>query len=196
MELSALTALPAFRGVSEADLATLLYAEPSYLKVVRPGTLLFRQGDSCEHLHLLTEGRVRATMRAEGKELTVEELTAPALLASAFLFTAEHRFPVTAKALTEVELFSIPRRAFVDFMVSRRAMIEGFLADVSERNVFLAGRLRAFALQSLKTRILDYLTYKGEITNQEEVAKILGVARPSLSRALSELMAEGKIPKR
>ena len=33
----------------------------------------------------------------------------------------------------------------------------------------------------------------GGIHNQQEVAFILGVARPSLARALSELIAEGKI---
>ncbi len=68
-----------------------------------------------------------------------------------------------------------------------------FLQLVSDRTLFLSKKLNAFALQSLKSRILNYLRMHGTILNQREVAQILGVARPSLARALSELASEGCI---
>ena len=71
--------------------------------------------------------------------------------------------------------------------------MRNFLQLVSDRTLFLSKKLNAFALQSLKSRILNYLRMHGTILNQQEVAQILGVARPSLERALSELASEGCI---
>ena len=71
--------------------------------------------------------------------------------------------------------------------------MHNFLRLVSDRTLFLSKKLNAFALQSLKSRLLNYLRMHGSILNQQEVAQILGVARPSLARALSELAGEGCI---
>lgn len=186
---------PLFRGVPEKALTEFLYGIPSQLRVLKPGDVLFRQGDLCENLHILAQGKVRAQMKSEGKVLTIEEFTGPTLLASAIVFTSDPHFPVTATATTEAEVFVVSRSRFVDFMLAHRSVLEGFLADVSERTLFLSRRLKSFALQSLKSRLLEYLSVHGRIDNQEEVAKIMGVARPSLSRALAELIAEGKVKK-
>ncbi len=186
---------PLFRNVPESALTEFLYGVPSQLRVLKSGDVLFRQGDLCENLHVLAKGKVRAQMKSEGKVLTIEEFTGPTLLASAIVFTSDPRFPVTATATTDAEVFVIARSRFVDFMLAHRSVLEGFLSDVSERTLFLSQRLKSFALQSLKTRLLEYLSVHGRIDNQEEVAKIMGVARPSLSRALAELIAEGKVQK-
>ena len=71
--------------------------------------------------------------------------------------------------------------------------MRNFIATISDRSLFLSRKLNEFALQSLKSRLLNYLKMHGGIHNQQEVAFILGVARPSLARALSELIAEGKV---
>ncbi len=41
----------------------------------------------------------------------------------------------------------------------------------------------------------DYLEHHGQVQNLQEVAFILGVARPSLSRALALLLAQGVVRK-
>ena len=68
-----------------------------------------------------------------------------------------------------------------------------FLKLISDRSLFLSKKLNEFALQSLKSRLLNYIKMHGTLTSQQEVAHILAVARPSLARALSELTNEGCI---
>ena len=85
------------------------------------------------------------------------------------------------------------RTRFEAFMHAQPAVMRNFIAIISDRSLFLSRKLNEFALQSLKSRLLNYLQMHGGIHNQQEVAFILGVARPSLARALSELIAEGKI---
>ena len=68
--------------------------------------------------------------------------------------------------------------------------MQNFLRIISDRSIFLSKKVNSFALQNLKERLLNYLHIHGDIKNQQEVANILGVARPSLARALSELANE------
>lgn len=128
-----------------------------------------------------------------GKQLTIETLKAPQLLAPAFVFASENRFPVNIEAKEKCEILVINKNIFLEFLHQHPAVMRNFLQLVSDRTLFLSKKLNAFALQSLKSRILNYLRMHGTILNQQEVAQILGVARPSLARALSELASEGCI---
>ena len=177
MELTGLLQMAPFRGMKEEELVAFLFGLPNSLKHFEPGDIIARQGDLCKGLYILASGSVRAGMiNDEGKELTVEEIGAPNLLASAFIFATENRFPVNVEAIGPCEVFVIGKERFLEF-------------------VFLSRKLNEFALLNLKTRLLKYLETHSVIHNQQEVAQKLGVTRPSLARALSELVNEGKIKK-
>ena len=75
------------------------------------------------------------------------------------------------------------------------ALLRNFLRQISDRSVFLSRKLNEFALQNLSTRIVSYLQRNGVITNIQDVAFIMGVARPSLSRTLSAMVEEGVLIK-
>ena len=185
MELSALLKIAPFRGMDEDDLIAFLFATPNSLRRYAPGDIIALQGDRCKGLYILASGAVRAGMvNADGKELTIEEIKAPALLASAFVFATENRFPVMIEATEPCELFFVGRDRF---------MQGNFLTDISDRSVFLSRKVSEFALLDLKKRIMKYLDTHGAIHNQREVAQRLGVTRPSLARALAELAKEGKL---
>lgn len=193
MELSTLLHTSLFRGLKEEDLVALLFGASSPVRRFRSGDLLVRQGDLCRGLYLLVSGRVRAGMvNDEGKELTVEELEAPAILASAFVFATDNRFPVQVEAISSCEVLLISRDRLLDFMHRYPQLLQNYLQDISDRSVFLSEKLNQFALQNLKVRILHYLKTHSTIHNQQEVALRLGVTRSSLARALAELAAEGK----
>jgi len=68
-----------------------------------------------------------------------------------------------------------------------------FIKILSDRCYRLSERIREENLQSLKERVIEYLHKHGKIDNVQWVARILGVARPSLSRVLSELRNEGTV---
>lgn len=61
--------------------------------------------------------------------------------------------------------------------------------------MFLSTRLNEFALQTLASRVVSYIEKNGVLQNLQEAAFILGVARPSLSRTVAQLMAQGILVK-
>ena len=185
MEIHTLLKMPPFQGITEEELLSLILAPEHARRQCKPADFIAMQGEAYRSLFILCCGSVRTQMvSAEGKQLTIETLKAPQLLAPAFVFASENRFPVNIEAKEKCEM---------EFLHRHPTVMRNFLQLVSDRTLFLSKKLNAFALQSLKSRILNYLRMHGTILNQQEVAQILGVARPSLARALSELASEGCI---
>ena len=103
--------------------------------------------------------------------------------------------PVEVTALTDCVVWHINREAFFDFMQQEPTVLRAFLEILSERGHFLSRKMRTFAVNSLRNRVIEYLEANGSITSVAAAAEQLGATRPSLSRVLSEMVSEGLITK-
>ena len=189
-----LSKAPVFEGCSLAMLEDMLASSGHRLRHKDEGSRIAYMGDELTDAVILVEGTVYSSMtNQEGKEIVVETLTGPIMLAPAFLFAKDSRFPVNVIAKTACTVLYIPKSAFRDWLHRDPQLMMNFIGIVSNRCQRLSQRLNDFALQSLKERVVEYLRLHQRIDSVEWLAKVLGVARPSLSRVLSELKAEGAI---
>ena len=157
---------------------------------------MLNPGDPCRALMVLVEGQAEARMMGEeGREVLVDHLKAPMLLAPAFLFANNNVVPVEVTALTDCAVWHINREAFFEFMQQEPTVLRSFLEVLSERGRFLSRKMRTFAVNSLRNRVIEYLEANGSITSVAVTAEQLGATRPSLSRVLSEMVSEGVIVK-
>lgn len=160
------------------------------------GRRMLNAGDPCRALMVLVEGQAEARMMGEeGRELLVDRLNAPMILAPAFLFATPDIIPVEVTAVTDCAVWHINREAFFDFMQQEPSVLRAFLEELSAKGHFLSGKMRSFAVKGLKNRVIEYLEVNESITSVAEVAQELGVTRPSLSRVLSEMLDEGVVTK-
>ena len=170
------------------ELLSLPYRRKEY----KDGDRVVSVGDTCDWLMLLAEGTVESRMGAQsGKEVVIERMQAPMILAPAFLFAKNHTIPVEVSMTTDGVVWYIHREAFFKFMTVHPEVLKQFLEILSDRSHFLSNKVRSFAVKSLRDRVLDYIRQHGAITNVAEAAEMLGVARPSLSRLLADLQDEG-----
>ena len=103
------------------------------------------------------KGNVRTQMEnAEGKQLTIDRIKAPDILAPAFIYASENRFPVNVEATEPCEVLVMDRKRFENFMHAQPAVMRNFIAIISDRSLFLSRKLNEFALQSLKSRLDVY----------------------------------------
>ena len=180
-----------FSSCTEAMLQELL-SLPYRRKEYKAGDRVVRVGDTCDWLMLLAEGTVESRMGAQsGKEVVIERMQAPMILAPAFLFAKNHTIPVEVTMTTDGVVWYIHREAFFKFMTTHPEVLQRFLEVLSDRSHFLSNKVRSFAVKSLRDRVLDYVKQQGAITNVAEAAEMLGVARPSLSRLIADLQDEG-----
>jgi CRP-like cAMP-binding protein len=194
MNIDNILKAPFFNGMTEEEVLPFLLSPRNGRRHYSPKSFIALQGDECRSMYLLTEGQVRTQMvNEEGKQLTIEILNAPLMLAPAFVFGKENRFPVNVEAIKGCEVILINKQVFLDFLHQYPMAMLNFIRLISNRSQLLSARLNQFALQSLKSRLMNYIRMHHRIDSQQQVAQILGVARPSLARAISELIAEGSI---
>jgi CRP-like cAMP-binding protein len=119
-------------------------------------------------------------------------------LAPAFLFSDRNQFPVEVTAITAVELLRIPKTEVMRLMTLKPDFMQQFMTHNANRTQFLTQRLQLLSIKTIKGKIAHLLLEKHQSDgltftlskNQTELAEYFGVARPSLSRSLSEMVEE------
>ncbi|WP_426710569.1 Crp/Fnr family transcriptional regulator [Cetobacterium sp. SF1] len=161
-------------------------------------TMVFR-GDRVLGVYLLLEGHVEAEMLKSNGELQVIEALNPGdILASAFIFGRESIFPVDVIAKTSVKIIFISKEEIFKLFSLDSKIMENFLNDISNRAQFLSKRIWSnFNNKSIGEKLNSYILEikKGDIIifqeSVKELAERFQVARPSLSRVLSNYVHEG-----
>lgn len=187
---------PLLRGGDRGVIDAVLERFPGRADTYRKGDFIAMQNSVCRSLYLLCEGSVHIHMTSEeGREVTLEYLSAPDVLASAFLFGTEKVLPVSIVASSPCRVVTIGRECVRALVEQDRAVLNNFLAIVSDHSLFLSRKLEQFALQSLSSRLIGYLRNNRILANLQDTAFILGVTRPSLSRTVSQLVRQGVLRK-
>lgn len=182
---------PLFSACTDEELQELMQA-PHRREEYKTGDLVVSAGDPCRSLMLLTQGVVETRMcGANGREVVIDQLKSPTLLAPAFLFAEDNTIPVEVTMHTDGTVWYINREAFFQFMTRHPHVLRAFLQTLSARSRFLSSKVKGFAVKGLRDRVLDHIRQHGAIASVAKTAEVLGVARPSLSRVISELLDEG-----
>ncbi len=186
--------LPLFRNCDRSTVGGILGRSSGRFASYRKGDFIAMQNSACRSLLILCEGSVYARMTgSDGREFTLDTLSAPDVLASAFIFSTEGIYPVTIIANTDCRLWIVGRECVMELIERDSAVLHNFLTVLSDHTIFLSNKLNQFALQSLTSRLLNYLETNGPVRNLQETAFILGVTRPSLSRVVSQLVRQGLV---
>ena len=180
--------MPLFKGGNKDAIEKIMHDYPSRYVHYKKGDTIAMQGYVCRSLYILCEGSVYAKM-------TLDTLSAPDVLASSFIFSSEGIFPVTILANSDCSLWIVDRESLLRIIEEDSLVLRNYLTVISDHSMFLSRRLNEFALQTLSSRIISYIEQNGTIQNLQEVAFILGVARPSLSRAILQLVNQGVLKK-
>ena len=189
-----ITDIPLFRGGDIQAIERILDDSPSRYSTSGKGDTIAMQGNACRSLYVLCEGSVYAKMISEeGKEFALDTLSAPEVLASAFVFSTQGIFPVTIIANSDCGIWVLNKECIFRIIREDNAVLRNYLTIISDHSMFLSTRLHEFALQTLASRVTSYIGKNGILRNLQEAAFILGVARPSLSRTVAQLVAQGTL---
>lgn len=170
------------------------------IRVYKKGECIALQGDRISYLYMLSKGRVKTEIiSTSGLALSVEEISAPYPLAAAFIFAEDNRFPVEVVALEDCEVILISKAALEQQMAKCPGFLRGFMGFTANRVQFLSERLKIFSQKGIKAKVAYYILQRDEKGAFElgksvaSLAEYFGVERPSLSRAISEMVKDGII---
>lgn len=194
-----------FKEMSREDLEHVFACSKTGKQTYHRGEMIFHQGENAVYLYVLLKGRVTiAKQYASGKRNTLYEVRENHIFGEYYIFGKERIYKYNAKAMNEVELLKIPGSYFSGYCSKQcrchRNLIDNMLEVLSEKEWMAIKKVSIVSSVSLKERISIWLLDEaGEDDivyldmNREELADYLGVARPSLSRALMKMQSEGMI---
>ena len=167
------------------------------------GQVLFREGQAAEGFYVVLDGRVKVyKLSPDGRQQILHVFGPGQAFAEAAMFAGE-TFPAFAKSLAESRVAFFPRDRFLKGLSDNPALAVGLIASLARLCRQLTTLVGQLALRDVAGRLARYLAdlarrkgtalEKGASVRLDlpkgELARHLGVATETLSRALGRLAA-------
>lgn len=191
-------------GALPADVRAQMVAQGELVRL-RPGEMLFRQGDAASGLYALVSGTLKmSSLREDGREAILAVLEPGVWFGEISLIDGAPRTH-DATAIGPVTVLVLPQAAF-DALMEQAVFARAVARLMAGRIRLLYGIVEDAALRSTRARIARRLLLlaRGDVTlsplqrprvpvSQEGLAMMLGISRQTLSKQLRLLADQGAI---
>lgn len=202
MKFPVLSRSPLFRGLSDSEIDGIIESVNYRSRSYPEGAVAAIAGEEISSVMIVLSGSVRGEMTdLAGKTIKIEDMHPPQALAAAFIYGKEARYPVNVIANTDTELLIIGKSDFLALINNDRRLLLNYLTAVCTRALFLSERLRFLSFRTIREKYAHYISSlpgasSGRVVidrTQQQLADYFGVTRPSLARAVAEMVSDGLI---
>ena len=192
-----------FRSLTDEQMAQMCAATAT--RRLEQGDHLFEAGYKAEEFYLIASGQMKLyRLSPTGQEKVIEIIRPGQTFAEALMFLDIPSYPVNAQALTDVELYAIKNRVFIDILRGSVDLCFNVMADISMRLKRHLNEIDALTLQNATLRVVNYMSHMipagvdaaSEITlpaAKNVVASRLSITPETFSRILHTLSGKGLI---
>ncbi|VGO22633.1 Crp/Fnr family transcriptional regulator [Pontiella sulfatireligans] len=185
---------PFFKELSEVHRCEV--ANISAYKEVSKRDYLFHEGEKGSSMFLLVEGNVQLHKNTEdGREVVIRVIKPGEIFAEVVLFEKE-RYPVSARAVTNVHLLIFPREG-IHRLLAEEGFRNDFVALLMAKQRYLTERIQELTTKDVEHRLFTFLrTQYGEKEvihtplSKKDIAAAIGTTPESLSRLILRLHDE------
>lgn len=190
---------PIFRGINPGEADTIFKDKLYRIKNADKEESVAFANETVENLMFIVKGSVRGEMTDfSGKTIKIEDIAAPRPIAPAFIFGAQNKYPVDIIANEPTILFVLPKESFIKILQQNAIILKNYLDVISNRAQFLSDKIRFLSFRTIKGKIASYILKIAGKDNrsiqlnqtQNQLADYFGVTRPSLARALGEMVRD------
>ena len=192
-----------FKGFAPGQLKTLLARFNAPLRRYTAQAVVAFEDDQCTWLGIVISGSVKIErILASGKTMTIETLGRGASFGEALIFADDNRYPATIQSLEDSQVFCLSRKDIITLCHESVLFLGNFNRLLSNRLLMLNRKVKSLSFTTIRQRVVNYLLdeYQRQKTPnllipmaRHELANFLGIPRPSLSRELAHLQADGLI---
>jgi CRP/FNR family transcriptional regulator len=190
-------------NLSQPELQTL--ASRTVRKLFSAGELLFSEGEPCNGLHIIAQGKVRLFKTSvNGREQVLSVNVSGESVAEIPVFDGGP-YPASAVALEETEIIFISRRDFNAYCLEHPEVPLKVLTVVGARLRNFVGIIEELSFTTIRQRLISVLLKLAQSegrkttrgiefqlpSSHQELANQLGTVRELISRNLMRLQAEG-----
>lgn len=197
--------IPAFSQLKEKDIKRI--GEITIERSFRKGAIIFMEGDPGEAFYFIKSGKVKVYKTTpDGREHIFTILSEGGVFAEVTLFN-DIPYPASAEVLEDAEIGMIKNKELEDLIRTNADIALQIIKVLSKKLFSSQQKVKELALGDTYTRIAKTLitfaedhgtqTSNGiEIRlniSRQELANMIGTARETVSRSLSQFKKEGSI---
>ena len=186
-----------FMGVSDDSIKNSLKEIKYYIKNYSKGEIIANEDDECRSLALILTGTIEIQrLYSNGKYIVLSRLVEGDVFGEALVFSKAKTYPATVIALSECKVLFINKDDVLKICSYEEKILENFISLLSDKVFILNSKIKSISFKSLRQKVINYILneVKEQKSNsiilkntKEEIASLLGIPRPSLSRELVNL---------
>lgn len=194
-----------FKNISKNQIEELLTKDNS-IKAYKKDQFIFHEGDIPKKLFILINGKIDiAKDLSSGKRILITSIEMSGdIFGEIYVFIEKNEYDVYAQAAEDSTVFQISDNIFIKNAKAKSEAEEilqyNLMCIFASKAYFMKSKIKILGSSSIREKIVQYLfqrlneegNVKGNL-NREYMADYLNVARPSLSRELSNMQKDGII---
>ena len=200
--LDGLAACPLFAGISREEIIEMMHTVRYRVQIYRKGELILLAGEQCMHAHIVVSGEVSASlMGPSGRIIRITMFHSGNMLAPAFLFANDKRYPVTVEAVQETQVFRLQSQDIEFLIESDPRIAKNYIRIVSNIVSFLTKKV-GMLLMNVREKVALFLKEERKrqqtdrilvSMSRQALADHFGIQKYSLLRCLKEMQENGSI---
>ena len=202
-----LSICPLFAGIDPAELQIMLACLNPEVRRFRRNELVTVEGERFLGVGVVLAGRAIVTKESvAGNRVILATLQPGDLFGEMVAFSGRKGWPATIQVQQEAAVFFLPPDKIIGTCPRQcpghRRLITNMLRIISEKALQLNRKVEHLTIKTLRGKIAVFLLEQAKEAgaktfmlpfNRNEMADFLNVARPSLSREMGRMKAEGLI---
>lgn len=201
--LNALGRCPLFRGLTQAEIETMMEGVAYRLVAFEKKDIYALTGYPCRYADIIVSGEMVARMAGlSGKSVEVSRLVPGNIIAPAFIFAQDKRLPVSVETDVDTQVLRMSPQELKRLIDTEETIRMNFIQSLCDIDVFLTRKMRILSLLTVREKvsyfILTAAKEQGSDTirldkSRQEIADSFGIQKFSLLRSMSELVEAGAI---
>lgn len=193
---------PLFRGLDQQTIDALLerssYATATYGR----DECIARRETAYSGLMIILKGSVRGELTdAAGRRRIIDNISAPQLIAPAFLFGGYNRLPIDVVANEDgTEIMTLHRGGLFEMMQDNTIVLSNFIDIISNRANYFSRKIYALSVLMLTEKVAALLLSAASAEagdtvplEVEKMADELDITRNAFEQTLAELAKKGYV---
>lgn len=167
------------------------------IKLYKKGEVIANEEDECNSLGLVLEGIIEIErIYPSGKQIVLKRLSKGNVFGEALIFSRESNYPSTVIAFTECSILYIKKEDILKLCTMEEKILGNFISALSNKILMLNSKIKSISFKSVKHKVINFILEEIKEQNtsiitlnesKEEIAEVIGIPRPSLSRELMNL---------
>ena len=192
-----------FKNMSEEEINRILDFTNCIQETYEKDTIVIEEGEACDTIGFVLDGTLTIQQYGRsGDALTINVFRHGDCFGAPLLFTSRAKYPFTLVTTTKSTVFFIPFTQMKHMLEESRTFNLNYLTFLSNHIFVLKNKIKILAHNDVRSRLMIYFSKEMELAGDSrfkmrhkktEIGEIIKVARPSVSRELSNMERDGLI---